>query len=163
MTHEQMLQALQDDVDDWPAAVKAAGVKIASGSAYHPVARNNEVLRTPDDPQATYDYMVRAWQADDAEYAGTGWARIITQAGPELTWEWLMVDETKSYASLFPDEIRARAEGRCAQRGMTCETGVLAGEPDHRDSLLSEDERQRSESMFVCVSRSCSDRLVLDL
>jgi len=23
------------------------------------------------------------------------------------------------------DEIRARAEGRCAQRGMTCETGVL--------------------------------------
>ena len=52
---------------------KAAGVKIASGSAYHPVARNNEVLRTPDDPQATYDYMVRAWQADDAEYAGTGW------------------------------------------------------------------------------------------
>ena len=64
MTHEQMLQALQDDVDDWPAAVKAAGVKIASGSAYHPVARNNEVLRTPDDPQATYDYMVRAWQAE---------------------------------------------------------------------------------------------------
>jgi ferredoxin len=45
----------------------------------------------------------------------------------------------------------------------TCETGVVAGEPDHRDSLLSEDERQRSESMFVCVSRSCSDRLVLDL
>ena len=36
MTHEQMLQALQDDVDDWPAAVKAAGVKIASGSAYQP-------------------------------------------------------------------------------------------------------------------------------
>ena len=45
----------------------------------------------------------------------------------------------------------------------TCETGVVAGEPDHRDSLLSEDERRRSESMFVCVSRSCSDRLVLDL
>ena len=45
----------------------------------------------------------------------------------------------------------------------TCETGVVAGEPDHRDSLLTEDERQRSDSMFVCVSRSCSDRLVLDL
>ena len=121
MTQEQMLRALQADVDAWPAAVKAAGVKIASGSAYHPVARNNEVLRTPDDPQATYDYMVRAWQADDAEYAGTGWARIITQAGPELTWEWLMVDETKSYASLFADEIRARVRAALESNEATAE------------------------------------------
>jgi hypothetical protein len=128
MTHEQMLQALQDDVDDWPAAVKAAGVKIASGSAYHPVARNNEVLRTPDDPQATYDYMVRAWQADDAEYAGTGWTRIITQAGPELTWEWLMVDETKSYASLFPDEIRARVRAALESNEATAEWRRLVSE-----------------------------------
>ena len=128
MTHEQMLQALQDDVDDWPAAVKAAGVKIASGSAYHPVARNNEVLRTPDDPQATYDYMVRAWQADDAEYAGTGWALIITQAGPELTWEWLMVDETKSYASLFPDEIRARVRAALESNEATAEWRRLVSE-----------------------------------
>jgi len=50
-------------------------------------------------------------------------------------------------------------QGTCG----TCETGVLAGEPDHRDSLLTDEERARSTSMFVCVSRSCSDRLVLDL
>ena len=60
MTDERMLEALQADVDAWPAAVKAAGVKNASGSAYRPVARNNEVLRTPDDPQATYDVHVGA-------------------------------------------------------------------------------------------------------
>ena len=41
----------------------------------------------PDDPQATYDYMVRAWADPDAEYASNGWPRIINQAGPELTWE----------------------------------------------------------------------------
>jgi ferredoxin-NADP reductase len=45
----------------------------------------------------------------------------------------------------------------------TCETGVLAGEPDHRDSLLTDEERRRGDTMFVCVSRSCSDLLVLDL
>jgi ferredoxin len=45
----------------------------------------------------------------------------------------------------------------------TCETGVLAGDIDHRDSLLSDQERRRGDTMFVCVSRSCSDRLVLDL
>jgi ferredoxin-NADP reductase len=50
-------------------------------------------------------------------------------------------------------------EGVCG----TCETQVLEGIPDHRDSLLNEDEREANEYMMVCVSRSKSDRLVLDL
>lgn len=50
-------------------------------------------------------------------------------------------------------------EGTCG----TCETTVLAGEPDHRDSILDDDERDNAGCMFICVSRSCSDRLVLDL
>ena len=45
----------------------------------------------------------------------------------------------------------------------TCETGVLAGRPDHRDSLLDDDERAAADCMYICVSRSASDRLVLDL
>lgn len=45
----------------------------------------------------------------------------------------------------------------------TCETAVLAGEPDHRDSLLTDEERRQGDTMYVCVSRSCSDVLVLDL
>jgi ferredoxin len=50
-------------------------------------------------------------------------------------------------------------QGTCG----TCETGVLAGEPDHRDSILEDDERAANDCMLICVSRSCSDRLVLDL
>jgi ferredoxin-NADP reductase len=45
----------------------------------------------------------------------------------------------------------------------TCECGVLAGEPDHRDSLLDDEERAAGDTMYICVSRSRSDRLVLDL
>jgi ferredoxin-NADP reductase len=45
----------------------------------------------------------------------------------------------------------------------TCEVGVLAGEVDHRDSLLDEDERAEHGCMFVCVSRATSDSLILDL
>jgi ferredoxin-NADP reductase len=45
----------------------------------------------------------------------------------------------------------------------TCETTVIAGEPDHRDSLLDDDERAAGDCMFVCVSSALSDRLVLDL
>ncbi|BCJ56985.1 cytochrome P450/oxidoreductase [Micromonospora endophytica] len=44
-----------------------------------------------------------------------------------------------------------------------CETRVLAGTPEHRDSLLTEEERQAGRSMMICVGRCTSDRLVLDL
>jgi ferredoxin-NADP reductase len=50
-------------------------------------------------------------------------------------------------------------EGVCG----TCEVPVLCGVPDHRDSMLTDDERAKNDRMFVCVSRSISDRLVLDL
>jgi ferredoxin-NADP reductase len=45
----------------------------------------------------------------------------------------------------------------------TCEIGVLAGRPDHRDSLLDDDERAAGDCMYICVSRALTDRLVLDL
>ncbi|WP_262103881.1 cytochrome P450/oxidoreductase [Arthrobacter sp. Marseille-P9274] len=41
-------------------------------------------------------------------------------------------------------------EGTCG----TCETPVISGRPDHRDSILTDDEKESSESMFICVSRS---------
>lgn len=50
-------------------------------------------------------------------------------------------------------------EGTCG----TCETAVLAGRPDHRDSVLDEAERAGGASMMVCVSRSLTPELELDL
>jgi ferredoxin-NADP reductase len=50
-------------------------------------------------------------------------------------------------------------QGTCG----TCETTVLAGVPEHHDSLLSTDERAANDTMFICVSRSRSPRLVLEL
>jgi ferredoxin-NADP reductase len=45
----------------------------------------------------------------------------------------------------------------------TCETAVLEGEPDHRDSVLSDAERAAGKTMMLCVSRARSARLVLDV
>jgi ferredoxin-NADP reductase len=45
----------------------------------------------------------------------------------------------------------------------TCETGVLAGRPDHRDSILDDDGRAAGDCMFVCVSRALGESLELDL
>lgn len=45
----------------------------------------------------------------------------------------------------------------------TCETAVLEGEPDHRDSVLSDAERAAGKTMMICVSRARNARLVLDV
>jgi ferredoxin-NADP reductase len=50
-------------------------------------------------------------------------------------------------------------EGICG----SCETAVLEGLPDHRDSVLTEAERGRNKTMMVCVGGCRSERLVLDL
>jgi ferredoxin-NADP reductase len=50
-------------------------------------------------------------------------------------------------------------EGVCG----TCETRILEGTPDHRDSVLTDSEKAAGEVMLVCVSRSRTERLVLDL
>lgn len=43
----------------------------------------------------------------------------------------------------------------------TCRTRYLEGEPDHRDLVLTPEERRRD--VMICVSRARGDRLVLDL
>ena len=50
-------------------------------------------------------------------------------------------------------------EGVCG----TCESGVLEGDVDHRDSILTEEERESNEFMMICVSRCRSAQLTLDL
>lgn len=50
-------------------------------------------------------------------------------------------------------------EGLCG----TCVTNVCDGEPDHRDYVLSDEERESGKMMTICCSRSKSPSLTLDL
>lgn len=61
-------------------------------------------------------------------------------------------------AELVPVEFSCE-EGICG----ACETRVIEGTPDHRDSVLSPAEHAAGKSMMVCVSGCKSARLVLDL
>ena len=45
----------------------------------------------------------------------------------------------------------------------TCETKIITGVADHRDSLLSKSERESNKTMMICVSRCLGDHLTLDL
>jgi ferredoxin len=55
--------------------------------------------------------------------------------------------------------VRWPGHGTCG----TCETAVLEGAPDHRDSVLDEEARDAGDTMMICVSRAATRRLVLDL
>ncbi|HEY6790338.1 MAG TPA: PDR/VanB family oxidoreductase [Trebonia sp.] len=65
------------------------------------------------------------------------------------------------------DAVRARIPGvmSSCEQGIcsSCETAVLAGTPDHRDSVLTPKERAANDYMMICVSRALTPRLILDL
>lgn len=57
------------------------------------------------------------------------------------------------------DVLGSCMEGVCG----TCECDMIEGEADHRDSVLNDAEKEANETIMICVSRSRSERLVLDL
>jgi len=50
-------------------------------------------------------------------------------------------------------------EGVCG----ACETPLLSGVPDHRDSVLNPTERAANKSIMICYSGCKGDKLVLDM
>lgn len=51
-------------------------------------------------------------------------------------------------------------EGICG----TCEVGIVAGEADHQDAVLTPKEKAANNSIMTCVSRGkCGQKLVLDI
>ncbi|BBH68376.1 ferredoxin [Actinoplanes sp. OR16] len=71
--------------------------------------------------------------------AGTPMLDVLLDAGADVMW--------------------SCREGTCG----TCETTLLKGEADHRDDILTPDEKAAQNCVFPCVSRALSERLVVDL
>ncbi|MFT3801992.1 MAG: PDR/VanB family oxidoreductase [Burkholderiaceae bacterium] len=60
--------------------------------------------------------------------------------------------------------IAVKVEVMCEQGVCgTCLTRVISGRPDHRDSFLTDEERESGELMLICCSRSRDPLLVLDI
>ncbi|WP_432855255.1 PDR/VanB family oxidoreductase [Amycolatopsis sp. CA-161197] len=94
-----------------------------------------------------------------AEFGPAGSFEVVAS----LSGQTVQVGETESILDALdlagvgvPSSCR---EGTCG----TCETPVLDGEVEHRDSVLTEEERASGKSMMICVSRARSARLVLDV
>lgn len=94
----------------------------------------------------------------DAIAAAGGFTVVLAKSGKELP-----VAKGRS----IPETVIATGvpvlysceEGVCG----ACQTGVLEGEPDHRDMVLSASERASNSTMIICCSGSRTPRLVLDL
>ncbi|GAA3237923.1 PDR/VanB family oxidoreductase [Pseudonocardia petroleophila] len=65
--------------------------------------------------------------------------------------------ETLEEADVFVDS--SCREGICG----TCETEVISGAIEHRDSVLTLEEQAAGDRMMICVSRARGDGLVLDV
>ena len=88
--------------------------------------------------------------AFEVELARSG--RIVTVAANQSVLDAVL--------EVAPDTAFSCTEGFCG----TCETQVLDGRIDHRDDLLTDDERRANATMMICVSRSLGHgRLTLDL
>lgn len=61
--------------------------------------------------------------------------------------------------SAGPNVPSSCQEGYCG----TCETRVICGQPEHRGTLMSPEEHDEEGTMLICVGRSRSPKLVLDL
>ncbi|GAB3195679.1 PDR/VanB family oxidoreductase [Nocardioides hungaricus] len=85
----------------------------------------------------------------EIELASSG---IVLPVGPDDR----VIDVVRTQVPGMPFSCE---EGYCG----SCETGVLAGLPCHRDQLLSAEEHDANDVMMICVGRAKSDRLVLDL
>lgn len=143
---------------DLPAALDA----VADGTAVYccgpePLlqAIENECRSRPNLTLYVERFAAKALPADavdasfDVELRRTG--RIVTVEPTESVLDAVLRSDVDA-----PFSCR---EGTCG----TCETAVLEGVPEHRDSILTEDEQAENDCMMICVSRSCTTKLVLDL
>lgn len=85
----------------------------------------------------------------DVELARSG--RTLTVAADKTVLETVLKE--------LPNLDYSCEEGYCG----TCETRVLAGVPLHRDTVLDDAERNSGDTMMICVSRSRTPRITLDL
>lgn len=95
---------------------------------------------------------------DDVDFVNTPVEVELTQQGVTLT-----VPADQSIMEAIEDHgIVVQSSCRSGMCG-TCETPVLGGIPEHRDDVLTHDERANNDCMMICVSRSRTPRLVLDI
>ncbi|MGD9985590.1 PDR/VanB family oxidoreductase [Pseudonocardia sp.] len=77
---------------------------------------------------------------------------ITVSVGPDQS----ILDAARAVGVLAPFSC---SEGTCG----TCETTIVSGRADHRDSVLSAAEREENSTLMICISRAACPTIRLDL
>lgn len=97
-------------------------------------------------------------ETDTRMLTGNSFTVTLQKSGKSIT----VASNETILSALKREGVRVKCSCQNGTCG-TCETVVISGQPEHRDFVLSQEERQLSETMMICVSRALSDKLVLDL
>lgn len=89
---------------------------------------------------------------DDAFFVELRKTGVTVEVDPDRT----ILETVREH---LPQVISSCEEGFCG----ACETAVIEGIPDHRDDVLDPSEKAANKTMMICIGRSCSEKLVLDL
>ena len=119
------------------AALESACARLPPGTLHVERFAPKQELRTTEDK--CFEVVLRA-------------SERTLQVGPDQT-----ILECVEAAGI--QVLSSCQQGTCG----TCETDVIDGDPEHRDSVLTEKDRACGETMMICVSRCQGDRMVLDL
>ena len=118
-------------------AVQRASEDLGRGSIFF--ERFAAAPRVDDGPQESFHVAVRSTGEEFEVPAEKSILEVLRDAGHDIDY--------------------ACSEGACG----TCITDVLEGDIEHRDSILTDEERTEGNCMCICVSRARCARLVLDL
>ena len=123
------------------------------GPMLEAVRREAAATGWPDDA-VHFEYFKNTNEIDDSSTFEVALARsamtVTVPAGATI------LEVLRGHGVIMPSSCE---QGACG----TCVATVLEGEPDHQDVYLNDSEHQAGDRIMTCVSRSASDRLVLDL
>lgn len=157
------LTVVTEDVDGYPDFVSIIGAQTAGTAIYccGPPAMIAAVERACETLGRLGDLHVERFTAGDIdESIGFGEPFDVTLARSGVTvhveGQQRLIDAVRS---AVPGLSYDCERGHCG----SCETAVVDGTPDHRDSVLTADERAAGRTMMICVGRAKSPTLTLDL
>ena len=123
------------------------------GPMLEAVRREAAAAGWPDDT-VHFEYFKNPTEIDDSSTFEVALARsaLTLTVGSGRT----ILEVLREHGVRMPSSCELGACG-------TCVATVIEGEPDHQDVYLNDSDHQAGDRIMTCVSRSRSDRLVLDL
>lgn len=143
------------NLDTAVAGLQAGGAVYCCGPEPLLVAMEQACARRPDVVLHVERFSPKAIDGDDDDdgfVVELARSELVVRVGPGQS----ILDAVLSAGVNAKFSCR---EGTCG----TCEVGVCGGVPRHRDSVLTKDEQAANDAIMICVSRSKTAKLIIDL